>query len=88
MSRNLESLLDPQRVADCIANDQAMRTFTRASVRYITTPSGVRIGSAYQPKPPIMSADHERLQAALFDPRTAKPLTGWRRILGFFWREC
>lgn len=40
-------------------------------VRYITTPSGVRIGSAYQPPAPRMDRDAERLQRALLDPRTA-----------------
>jgi hypothetical protein len=44
-----------------------------SGVHYITTPSGVRIGSAYQRPLPRMDRDAERLQRALLDPRT-RPL--------------
>lgn len=57
-----------------------------AGRRVITTRSGVRIGAAYTPRPPLPSRDHEHLQAALLNSRTAQPLTGWRRLFGFFWR--
>ena len=44
-----------------------------SGVRYITTPSGVRIGSAYQPALARMDRDSERLQSALLNPRTKYP---------------
>lgn len=56
--------------------------------RVITTRSGVRIGSAYVPKPPQPSADAATIQAALLEPRTTQPLTGWRRVVGFLWSRA
>lgn len=55
-------------------------------VRYITTPAGVRIGSAYTPKPQRLTADQERMQAALLEPRTATPRSFLQRLLGALWR--
>ncbi len=53
----------------------------RRAVRFITTPAGVRIGWAYVPKPAPLTADHERVQAALLEPRTQHPPTLVQRVL-------
>jgi hypothetical protein len=50
--------------------------------RYITTPSGVRIGSAYQPPPARLDRDHQKVQAALLESRTAFPVHRMHRLLG------
>lgn len=44
------------------------------------------IGSAYTPPPPAMSQDAELAQAALLEPRTARPLSVPARIFGAVWR--
>lgn len=91
MSARLESLLDRQRRAECRLHDaelaQATRTFTRAA-RMVTTPAGITIGIAWAPPAPLFSRDAESIQSALLEPRTARPITGWRRVLGFIWRAC
>lgn len=91
MSARLDSLLDAQRRAECLRHDAqlqlATRTFTRAA-RMVTTPAGITIGIAWQPPAPRLSRDHEHLQAALLEPRTERPLTGWRRFFGFFWSHA
>jgi len=46
------------------------------------------IGSAYRPKPAEMDSDAQRLQTALLDPRTAKPLPPLLRPFGAFVRWC
>lgn len=45
----------------------------------------VLIGSTYIPRPPRLSADAERIQAALLEPRTQQPASGFRRLLGYLW---
>lgn len=47
---------------------------TAYAVPYITTPSGVRIGSAWTPPPARMDRDAQTLQKALLDSRTAQPI--------------
>lgn len=54
--------------------------------RVITTPAGVRIGSAFTPKPAPMDRDARAVQAALLDPRTASPLPSTLRLFGAIWR--
>lgn len=46
----------------------------------------VQIGIAHIPKPQPMTADQERMQAALLDPRTAAPQSLTQRLLGAIWR--
>lgn len=54
--------------------------------RVLTTRTGLRIGSAYTPKPSAaMDRDHERLQRALLDERTAGPRTEVVRVLSLLW---
>lgn len=50
--------------------------------RFITTPAGVRIGCAYQRPMPRTDRDHEKLQAALLEPRTARPVSPAQRLAG------
>lgn len=50
------------------------------------TRAGIRIGCAYVPPPPSPSKDAQRLQAALLEPRTARPLPLLRRVAGVAWR--
>lgn len=60
------------------------------TMRYIPHGSGYvldtgkcLIGRAYTPPPPrIVSRDAERIQAALLDARTARPLPLMQRVLG------
>jgi hypothetical protein len=89
VSAALESLLDAERRRQCKRNDQVLqasvRTFTRAA-RMVTTSTGITIGIAHQPKPQAMGTHAENLQAALLDPRTARPLTPVKRLLGALWR--
>lgn len=64
------------------------------TMRYIPYGSGYvidtgkcLIGRAYTPPPPrIVSRDAERIQAALLDARTARPLPLMQRIAGAIWR--
>lgn len=60
---------------------------TRAA-RMTTTRTGITIGIAYMPRPQCQGHHAERIQAALLDERTAKPLTGVWRVVGRFWRWC
>jgi len=46
----------------------------------------VQIGCAHQPKLPALSPDAESIQAALLEPRTARPLPLFNRIAGAVWR--
>jgi hypothetical protein len=88
VSAALESLLDAERRRQCKRNDQAlqasMRTFSRAA-RMVTTPAGITIGIAHQPRPQPMGSQAEILQAALLEPRTARPLAPVQRLLGALW---
>ncbi|HYE41262.1 MAG TPA: hypothetical protein VEB23_15090 [Ramlibacter sp.] len=54
--------------------------------RYITTRSGVRIGSAWTPPPHRIDHDHHKLQTALLNPRTARPMNTAQRIAAAAWR--
>lgn len=65
-----------------------MRHYVPHRCRTVVTKAGIVIGGAYVPPAPRPSADHERIQAALLDSRTERPLTGWRRALGFLWRHA
>lgn len=51
-----------------------------------TTATGLRIGIAHQRPLPAIDREAERLQAALLEPRTARPLTPLQRVLGAAWR--
>lgn len=88
MSAQLESLIGADRRAECIRNDLAMqssvRTFTRAA-RMVTTPAGITIGIAHQPKPQPMGSHAEAIQAALLEPRTAQEPSKLKRLLGTVW---
>ncbi len=55
------------------------------AVRYITTRSGVRIGSAWTPPPARIEGDATRIQSALLDERTARPQTVVQRLVGRIW---
>jgi hypothetical protein len=46
----------------------------------------VQIGRAYIPPPHPMSHHAQQLQAALLEPRTARPLTLLQRMFGVIWR--
>lgn len=64
------------------------------TMRYIPHGSGYvidtgkcLIGRANTPQPPrIVSRDAERIQAALLDARTARPLSLMHRVFGAIWR--
>lgn len=58
------------------------RTYTRKTA----SGGGIAIGCAYTPRPPAMSADAELAQAALLEPRTARPLPFLNRVAGALWR--
>lgn len=58
---------------------------TQRAVPYIST-GKVLIGCAYQPRPPRMDRDAQRIQAALLDQRTARPLPPVLAALGALWR--
>jgi len=50
------------------------------------TPTGLRIGAAYVPRPqPITGRDALRLQKALLDPRTRTEPSLWRKVAALFW---
>lgn len=49
--------------------------------RFITTRSGVRISSAYTRPPARVDGDHERVQAALLEPRTQRPPSPLARFI-------
>ena len=50
------------------------------------TRTGLRIGCAWTPPPAGTDRDHQRLQAALLEPRTATPLSLAARVAGAIWR--
>lgn len=50
------------------------------------TPAGLRIGLAHIPRPLPIEADAARVQLALLEPRTARPLPVLARIAGAIWR--
>lgn len=50
-----------------------------------TTATGLRIGIAHQRAAAPVQGDHLMLQAALLEPRTARPLTLLERVLGAVW---
>lgn len=79
MSARLESLLDADRRAECDRNDMALRR----AMPYHT--GKVQIGIAYIPTPQPLTADQERMQAALLDPRTARPQSFTQRLFGRIW---
>jgi len=54
----------------------------------LKTCRGVVIGGAIQPQKPVLGAHAELLQAAVLEPRTAKPLPLLQRIAGAVWRWC
>jgi hypothetical protein len=85
MSARLESLLDSGRRSECQRHDEEMafatRTFTRAA-RMVTTSTGLTIGIAFQPRPQAMGTHAEAIQAALLNPRTARPLSPLQRLVG------
>ena len=58
-----------------------------ANARAITC-RGIVIGGAIAPPVPTMTQDGELIQAALLDPRTAKPQTTLQRALGALWGWC
>ena len=49
------------------------------------TATGLRIGIAHQRPAMPVHGDHLTLQAALLEPRTARPLSLLERILGAVW---
>lgn len=51
-----------------------------------TTATGLRIGIAHQRPLPAIDRDAQRLQTALLEPRTARPLPQLQRVLGAVWR--
>lgn len=56
------------------------------TARMVTTPAGITIGRSYVPPPMPLGSQAQAIQAALLEPRTAQPLTGWRRVFGLIWR--
>lgn len=50
--------------------------------RFITTRSGVRIGSAWTPPAPRPTADQEQMQRALLERRTRHPRPLFARFIG------
>jgi hypothetical protein len=48
--------------------------------RLVRTRTGLVIGIAHQPKPKPASDDAERIQSALLDPCTARPLPMLKRM--------
>lgn len=88
MSAALESLLSAAQRADCAMNDEAMRTATHAYLserraRLTVTRTGIAIGAAYVPPPQTPGSEAVRIQAALLESRTARPLTVLRRLFGY-----
>jgi len=61
---------------------------TRPTPRFHTTRAGVRIGSAYTPKPLRPEGDALTLQAALLNEKTTGPRTLLQRIGGALWRAA
>lgn len=55
----------------------------RRAVPYHT--GKVAIGIAYIPRPQPLTADQERMQAALLDARTSVPQSMFQRVLGRIW---
>lgn len=46
----------------------------------------VQIGIAYTPKPAMLTADQESIQAALLEPRTTRPQSALQRVFGRVWQ--
>jgi hypothetical protein len=65
----------------------SIRREQQRPVAFITTPAGVRIGSAWQPPPARLDRDQQQVQAALLEPRTAQPLRGISRVFGAIWKR-
>lgn len=63
-------------------------TIEATPVKPWRTKSGVVVGCLYQRPAPRHDRDALRLQEALLDPRTAKPLPPVARVLGAFWNWC
>ena len=62
---------------------------TRQGTHHRTLPwntGKVQIGIAHVPKPPPLTADQERMQAALLERRTASPQSLIQRLFGRIWR--
>ncbi len=51
-----------------------------------TTPTGIRIGIAHQPRLAAVEGDGLLLQDALLEARTAQPLPLLQRVAGAVWR--
>lgn len=70
-------------------HDAQGQPFTRGEVymgeRCCIDTGRVVIGCAYVPPPTPMFKHAEHLQAALLEPRTAKPRPLWARVAGAFW---
>ena len=49
------------------------------------TPTGIQIGLLHQPAMPTIQGDALRLQAALLEKRTARPLSPLMRAAGRVW---
>jgi hypothetical protein len=50
--------------------------------RCYTTRTGLRIGIAYMKPPARMQGDAVKVQAALLEPRTARPMSRLRLLVG------
>jgi hypothetical protein len=62
-----------------------MGAYTPPRCRHTVTRSGLVIGAAYQRPAPAATRDHEHLQAALLEPRTARPVSGLHKLAGRLW---
>jgi hypothetical protein len=52
------------------------------NARCYTTKSGVQIGVRYFPPPNRMAGDAVKVQAALLEPRTLRPMSRLQRLIG------
>ncbi len=50
------------------------------------TPAGLRIGRAHVPPPLPVQGDAVLIQAALLEPRTARPLPLLQALIGRVWK--
>lgn len=75
MSARLESLLDADRRAECLRNDEAMRTVTRAELALNTRRFARTAGEAFK----------DATYSDPIEPHIAPPL--WQRITLFFRRR-
>ena len=61
----------------------------RMAGRDVVHTGRIAIGAAHIPRPSReIGKEAERLQTALLDPRTARPLPPLQRIAGAIWRWC